>query len=105
MTSGTRRPLNLSSLRESSLIRDLVRVHEDDEYDVHDSLRAIDFDLWSVTDGPFVVGRIKRGPRREQVYAALILSISPCRTWARAADGGIIPLHRRSLVPLEKRGL
>jgi len=91
-----RRPLDLSELRESSLIADLISSGVDElEPDPVELAISPILSHWSVAEGPRLIGI----DEWETVLALDVWSISHCRTWAQTSDG-VVRLRDQSRIPL-----
>ena len=103
MTNGhtrrhRRRPLDLSELREASLITDLVHSGIDDSEpgQVEIAFAPI-LTHWSVAVGARLIGVVEWGT----VLVLDVSSVSRCRTWAQTSDG-VVRLRDQSRIPLVK---
>lgn len=98
-TRRRRRPLELSELREASLIADLVHSGlEDIEPDPVELAFAPILSHWSVAPGPKLIGVDEWGA----VLALDVLSIAKDRTWAQTSEGAV-RLRDQSRIPLARK--
>jgi hypothetical protein len=93
-----RRPLDLSELRESSLIADLVFSGLDDpEPDPLELVMSPVLMHWSVAVGGRLIGIDAWGA----VHVLEVWSISRCKTWAQTSEG-VVRLRGQSRIPLAR---
>jgi hypothetical protein len=90
--------LDLAALRESSMLDDL----KDEELlpRLEDFVRAPLIDLWSVADGPVLIGRDQVGDVRALVLVGLDMDLR----WALTEEIGMVRLGRRAPLPLPREG-
>ena len=98
-TRRRRRPLDLSELRESSLIADLVFSGLDDvDPDPVELAMSPVLSHWSVAVGGRLIGTDEWGT----LHVLEAWSISRCKTWAQTSEG-VVRLRDQSRIPLARK--